>query len=95
MVRTVAIFRRELRIYDNPLLQAQKFDPQAEYIHRYVPELQHASAEQLGDLENLHRLCPDYPSPLVTPDEGRKRFLQVAQQFFAERGQENLPFDRE
>jgi deoxyribodipyrimidine photolyase len=70
VVRTVAIFRRELRIYDNPLLQAQKFDPQAEYIHRYVPELQHASAEQLGDLENLHRLCPDYPSPLVTPDEG-------------------------
>jgi len=79
----------------NPLLQAQKFDPQAEYIHRYVPELGQASAEQLGDLENLHRLCPDYPSPLVTPDEGRKRFLQVARQFFGERAQENLPFDRE
>ena len=79
----------------NPLLQAQKFDPQAEYIHRYVPELQQASTEQLGDLENLHRLCPDYPSPLVTPDEGRKRFLQVARQFFGERAQENLPFDRE
>ncbi len=67
----------------NPVLQAQKFDPQAEYIRQYVPELRGASSEQLADLENLHRLFPEYPEPLVMPDEGRQRFLQTAQQFFA------------
>ncbi|MGC8784868.1 MAG: cryptochrome/photolyase family protein [Armatimonadota bacterium] len=79
----------------NPLLQAQKFDPQAEYIHRYVPELQQANSEQLSDLHNLYRICPQYPPPLVHPEEGRKRFLQVARQFFGESAQEKLPFDRE
>lgn len=79
----------------NPVLQARKFDPNADYIRRYVPELRQATVEQLHDLPNLHRLFPDYPPPLVSPEEGRKRFLQVAQQFFGEGVQEKLPFDHE
>lgn len=79
----------------NPILQAQKFDPNAEYIHRYVPELQGATGEQLSDLHHLSRACPDYPSPLVHPEEGRKRFLQVAQQFFGESVQGKLPLEQE
>lgn len=79
----------------NPVLQAQKFDPHAEYIRRYVPELQRATVEQLSDLQNLHHTFPEYPPPLVHPDQGRKRFLQVAQQFFGESAQEKLPFDHE
>jgi deoxyribodipyrimidine photo-lyase len=79
----------------NPVLQAQKFDPKAEYIRRYVPELQGATDEQLSDLHHLSRACPDYPSPLVHPEEGRKRFLQIAQQFFGKSEQGKLPLEQE
>ncbi|MCS6829130.1 MAG: deoxyribodipyrimidine photo-lyase [Armatimonadota bacterium] len=79
----------------NPMLQAQKFDPNAEYIRRYVPELRRATGEQLNDLQNLHHAFPEYPPPIVTPEEGRKRFLQAAQRFFGESAQEKLPFDHE
>ncbi len=68
----------------NPILQAQKFDPQGEYIRRYVPELRHASASELNDLSALHLRYPDYPAPVVGLDEGRARFLQVAQRHFGE-----------
>lgn len=79
----------------NPILQAKKFDPNAEYIRRYVPELQGASGEQLNDLHHLSRACPDYPSPLVHPEEGRKRFLRIAQQFFGESVQGKLSLEQE
>lgn len=77
----------------NPVLQAQKFDLQADYIRQYVPELRSASAEQICDLQNLHRLFPDYPAPMVSPDEGRQRFLHVAQEFFGEREAQGSLFD--
>lgn len=79
----------------NPVLQAQKFDPNADYIRRYVPELRNATNEQLSDLQSLHRNFPNYPPPVIYPEEGRKRFLQVAQRFFGDSAQEKLPFDRE
>ncbi|MGQ9880413.1 MAG: cryptochrome/photolyase family protein [Armatimonadota bacterium] len=77
----------------NPVLQAQKFDPQADYIRQHVPELRGASAEQICDLQNLHRLFPDYPPPMVSPDEGRQRFLHIAQEFFGERAAQGSLFD--
>jgi deoxyribodipyrimidine photo-lyase len=79
----------------NPILQAQKFDPRADYIRRYVPELQDATDEQLRDLRNLHRLFPNYPAPVMHPEEGRRRFLDIAQRFFEEGAQEKPSFDRE
>lgn len=72
----------------NPILQAQKFDPHAQYILQYIPELRKASVKQVHNLQNLHRLYPDYPAPMVLPDEGRERFLRVAQQALGNMGEQ-------
>jgi len=58
----------------NPVLQAQKFDPQGDYIARWVPELAHLSASQrhapwTGDVPR------DYVPPLVDLAETRKAAL--------------------
>lgn len=45
----------------NPYLQTQKFDPQLEYINKWVPELNEFS----------------YPKPIVTHEFARKRCLEV------------------
>ena len=45
----------------NPYLQTQKFDPNLEYIKRWVPEFQEFT----------------YPKPIVVHEEGRKRCLEV------------------
>lgn len=48
----------------NPLNQAKRFDPQGEYVRRYVPELR---AVQNGKIHRPWRLSDvgDYPAPLV------------------------------
>ncbi|MBI2729161.1 MAG: deoxyribodipyrimidine photo-lyase [Sphingobacteriales bacterium] len=45
----------------NPYLQTQKFDPQLQYINKWVPELNDFS----------------YPKPIVVHEEARKRCLEV------------------
>lgn len=47
----------------NPELQAKKFDPQAEYIKKWVPELD----------------SPSYPKPIIEHDVGRKRAIATYQ----------------
>jgi len=68
----------------NPVLQGEKFDPEGDYVRRYVPEL--------AKMPNSHihkpwqasdtvlkkadvRLGENYPKPIVDLDEGRKRAL--------------------
>ena len=46
----------------NPILQAEKFDPKHEYLHRY-----------LGDYE--HPMLSDYPEPIIDLLESRNRAL--------------------
>jgi deoxyribodipyrimidine photo-lyase len=60
----------------NPLRQAERFDPDGEYVRRYVPELSDV------DVRYVHRPweLPDkehkgYPPPIVDLAEGRARFL--------------------
>ncbi|MFF3324296.1 cryptochrome/photolyase family protein [Streptomyces sp. NPDC002889] len=61
----------------NPLAQARRFDPQGDYVRRWVPELARIPGPavhepwKLGDLE---RARIDYPDPLVDMAEGRARF---------------------
>jgi deoxyribodipyrimidine photo-lyase len=62
----------------NPLRQAERFDPDGEYVRRYVPELSQV------DGKRVHRAweLPDnerkgYPLPIVDLAEGRARFLSA------------------
>ncbi|MFN9939425.1 MAG: FAD-binding domain-containing protein, partial [bacterium] len=55
---------KPLRIF-NPASQAGKFDPEATYIRRWVPELAHVATADLisGQIQPLERR--GYPAPLV------------------------------
>lgn len=57
----------------NPLRQAERFDPEGEYVRRYVPELSGV------DGKHVHRPwvkpVKGYPPPIVDLAEGRARFL--------------------
>ena len=46
----------------NPILQAQKYDPQCEYIKRYIPELSDIPCEKLHD--PIRHALP-YHKPIV------------------------------
>ena len=68
----------------NPLLQSRKFDPDGEYIRRWIPELAklpsthiHAPFEAPGGvLENAGvELGETYPAPIVDHQKARKRAL--------------------
>ncbi len=50
----------------NPWLQAKKFDPNAEYIKKWVPELASLTAEEIHSLnENNIFHVSDYPRPII------------------------------
>ncbi|MFT4249172.1 MAG: deoxyribodipyrimidine photo-lyase [Pseudomonas sp.] len=64
----------------NPVTQARKFDPQARYIARWVPELAGLpAAERFAPWEHpasLARHAPDYPrTPIVDLARGREQAL--------------------
>ncbi|GAA1938053.1 cryptochrome/photolyase family protein [Kitasatospora viridis] len=55
----------------NPLRQADRYDPDGAYVRRWVPELAHLPGPA------VHRpwlLAPDYPAPILAPDELTARF---------------------
>lgn len=68
----------------NPLRQSERFDPQGEYIRRWVPEIAALSAKAIhAPWENLKEchmkgiaLGKDYPKPLVDLTETRKAHLE-------------------
>lgn len=71
----------------NPILQGKKFDPNGDYVRKYVPELRelptkyiHApwEAPDLILLSSKIKLGKDYPEPIVNHPEARKRFLAAA-----------------
>jgi deoxyribodipyrimidine photo-lyase len=65
----------------NPLRQAARYDPDAAYVRRYVPEL--ADLENPKDAHQPWRLGEDelrrrdYPMPIVDLDGARRRFLEA------------------
>ena len=71
----------------NPVTQGEKFDPEGNYVRRWVPELAglpprfihspwNAPAEVLA-AANVH-LAGNYPRPVVDHDFARRRFLETA-----------------
>ncbi|SEL58658.1 cryptochrome/photolyase family protein [Haloferax larsenii] len=72
----------------NPMTQGERYDPDAEYIKQYVPELREASANAIHEWHELseterNRVAPDYPGPIVDHAERREMALSM---FEAARG---------
>jgi deoxyribodipyrimidine photo-lyase len=72
----------------NPVLQSRKFDPQAEYLRRWLPELSGLAIKQmhapwLATASELHaagvRLGRDFPQPIVELAKGRAAALEAFQ----------------
>jgi deoxyribodipyrimidine photo-lyase len=65
----------------NPMTQGERYDPDAEFVKRYVPELADAYPDdihgwhELSD-EERERIAPDYPAPIV--DHGERREEAIA-----------------
>jgi deoxyribodipyrimidine photo-lyase len=58
----------------NPWLQAAKFDPDAEYIKKYIPELATYKPQQIHDPEFVRR---GYPSPIVQHSEQKIKAIAL------------------
>ena len=65
----------------NPTSQGQRFDPDGEYVRRWVPELGHLDGPAVHLPTGL--LAPDYPSPMVEHaaerDEALARYRSIRQ----------------
>jgi len=66
----------------NPMTQGERYDPDAEYIKRYVPELRDADAERIHEWTDLsdaerERIAPDYPEPIVDHAERRELAIET------------------
>lgn len=72
---------KPLRIF-NPASQTQKFDPEAEYIRQWLPELRAIDTEYLvtGKIPDLERLSCDYPQPIVEHKIQQRKFKELYQQ---------------
>ncbi|MFP4157241.1 MAG: cryptochrome/photolyase family protein [Opitutales bacterium] len=73
----------------NPMTQGKKFDPEGNYVRRWVPELQKVPTKYIhepweapaGVLEQAAcRLGEDYPEPIVDHKTGRQRALAAFDQ---------------
>jgi deoxyribodipyrimidine photo-lyase len=69
---------KPLRIF-NPYTQAQKFDPEAEYIRRWLPELRSVDTEAIltGKIPPLTRHRVGYPQPIVDHNHQQKLFKHL------------------
>jgi len=61
---------KPLRIF-NSYVQAQKFDPNATYIKRWVEELRDVAADKItdGKTQDFSTLAPGYPAPIIDQKE--------------------------
>jgi deoxyribodipyrimidine photo-lyase len=69
---------KPLRIF-NPYTQAQKFDPEAEYIRHWVPELKSLDTIFLlnGKIDPLTRHRVGYPQPIVEHSQQQRLFKDL------------------
>ncbi|MGC4069557.1 MAG: FAD-binding domain-containing protein [Polyangiaceae bacterium] len=76
----------------NPVNQGRKFNPNGDYVRKYVPELARLPTRYLHapwEASSVElaaagvRLEKDYPLPVVLQKESRRRFLTLAAEFFA------------
>jgi deoxyribodipyrimidine photo-lyase len=72
----------------NPMTQGERYDPDAEYVREFVPELDGVPADAIHSWHELDRgrremLAPDYPGPIVDHSERREAAIAM---FEAARG---------
>ncbi|MFC7324582.1 cryptochrome/photolyase family protein [Halorubrum rutilum] len=66
----------------NPMTQGERYDPEAEYIKEYVPELRGLDADLIHGWHELSptqraNAAPEYPSPIVDHSERREEALAM------------------
>jgi deoxyribodipyrimidine photo-lyase len=70
----------------NPILQSEKFDPQGNFIRRYLPELEKVPTEYIHEPWKMSRtmqenlgciIGKDYPKPIIEHTLARERTLAV------------------
>ena len=72
---------KPVRIF-NPSTQAQKFDPEGEYIREWLPELRSIDTEFLltGNISEQERDALGYPMPIVDHKIQQRQFKAIYQQ---------------
>ncbi|MEO1858236.1 MAG: deoxyribodipyrimidine photo-lyase [Rubritalea sp.] len=74
----------------NPILQSKKFDPDATYIKKWLPELRNIPTDQIHapwEMEPLEleaagvKLGTEYPFPIIGHQEGRQQALDAYSKF--------------
>jgi deoxyribodipyrimidine photo-lyase len=74
----------------NPIIQSYKFDPEGQYLKKWLPELQSLSAEYIHKpweapaalLQNAGiKIDKHYPAPVINHEEGRNRALKALADF--------------
>ena len=72
---------KPLRIF-NPASQAQKFDPDGEYIRYWLPELNSIDTGNLltGNISPLERESLGYATPIIDHKQQQRKFKQIYQQ---------------
>ena len=66
----------------NPMTQGEDYDPDAEYIKEYVPELEGVPAETIHswhelDLGTRNMHAPEYPAPIVDHSQRREEAIEM------------------
>jgi deoxyribodipyrimidine photo-lyase len=64
------------------MTQGERYDEDAEYIKKYVPELRDAPPDKIHswhelDDEERDELAPEYPAPVVSHSERREEALAM------------------
>lgn len=60
----------------NPVSQGEKFDPDGDYVRRWVPELRGVEGKKIHSPWTLDQPPADYPAPIVDHAEERKESLR-------------------
>ena len=69
----------------NPMKQGSDYDPEAEYVARYVPELEAVDPEDIHSWHELseaerEEVAPEYPAPIVDHGERREEAISMFEQ---------------